>query len=106
MIGIALDGTSVLSCYGGATYGRCTDYATSATAVEGDTFSQCGGHGNPYHYHQAPVCMLQQLGTRSDALVPARREILEALVQVEDSLTAVFAPKALAASFLRTAAAR
>lgn len=66
MIGITLDGTSVLSCYGGTKYGACTDYASSANAVEGDTFTQCGGHGSPYHYHIAPVCLLQQMGPRTD----------------------------------------
>ena len=70
MIGILLDGTSVLSCYGGARYGPCTDYASSANAVEGDTFTQCGGHGSPYHYHIAPVCLLQQLGPRADGASP------------------------------------
>ena len=66
MIGITLDGSSVLSCYGGATYGPCTDYASSANVAEGDTFTQCGGHGSPYHYHIAPVCLLQQMGPRAD----------------------------------------
>lgn len=66
MIGITLNGVSVLSCYGGATYGVCTDYATSATKVEGDTFEYCGGHGNPYHYHGAPVCLIQQMGPRAN----------------------------------------
>jgi hypothetical protein len=55
---MTVDGNSVLSCYGGATYGPCTDYASSATNAEGDTFTQCAGHGSPYHYHTAPTCLL------------------------------------------------
>ena len=37
-VGITLNGVSVLSCYGGTQYGRCVDFATSASDVEGDTF--------------------------------------------------------------------
>jgi hypothetical protein len=67
---MTVDGNSVLSCYGGATYGPCTDYASSATNAEGDTFTQCAGHGSPYHYHTAPTCLLQQMGPRSDGASP------------------------------------
>lgn len=70
IIGITRNGIEIRSCYGGATYGPCTDYASSATAVESDTFEYCRGHGNPYHYHEAPVCLLQQMGVRSDGSSP------------------------------------
>ena len=32
-VGITLNGVSVLSCYGGTQYGRCVDFATSASNV-------------------------------------------------------------------------
>jgi len=70
IIGITRNGIEIRSCYGGNTYGICNSYSTSATAVEGDTFEYCRGHGNPYHYHEAPVCLLQQMGTRFDGSSP------------------------------------
>lgn len=70
IIGITINGVEIRSCYGGQKYGVCNDYATSASAVEDDSFEYCGGHGNPYHYHQVPSCLLQQMGPRSDGSSP------------------------------------
>jgi hypothetical protein len=37
-IGIAVNGVNIYSCYGGVDYGTCTDWASSAVNLEGDTF--------------------------------------------------------------------
>jgi len=52
-----------------------TDYASSATALEGDTFDQCGGHAattfsSSYHVHVPPACLLNQLGATTSAHSP------------------------------------
>jgi hypothetical protein len=70
LVGVTINGIEIRSCYGGTKYGICTDYDTSATNVEGDTFDYCGGHGNPYHYHQAPTCLINQIGDRTDGSSP------------------------------------
>merc|ERR1712139_475878 len=70
VIGLARNGIAILSCYGGNKYGQCKDWATSAVNAEGDTFDYCGGHGNPYHYHVPPSCLLRQLGDQGDGRSP------------------------------------
>merc|ERR1712032_868347 len=70
LIGVTINGVEIRGCWGGSRYPTCNDYATSATYNEGDTFEYCGGHGSPYHYHQAPICLLQQMGSRTDGSSP------------------------------------
>jgi hypothetical protein len=70
LIGMTLNGVEVRSCYGGTAYGECSDWSSSAVLFESDTFEYCGGHGNPHHYHNAPVCLLEQMGLESDGSSP------------------------------------
>jgi len=75
-IGVATNGVSLYSCYGGASYGECTDWASSAVYLEGSTFDMCGGHStgfNQYHYHVPPTCLLNALGETSTAHSPQVR---------------------------------
>ena len=51
------------------------DYASSATAAEGDTFDECGGHSSTspaasYHIHIPPSCLLSQLGQAESTASP------------------------------------
>ena len=70
LIGMTLNGVEVRSCYGGTAYGECSDWSSSAVLFESDTFEYCGGHGNPHHYHNAPVCLLAQMGIEDDGSSP------------------------------------
>lgn len=72
-IGTAINGVSLYSCYGGADYGECLDWDSSAINLEGDTFDSCGGHATgfyQYHYHIPPTCLLNALGATTDAHSP------------------------------------
>ena len=67
IVAIMRNGVEVRSCYGGQKYGPCWDWDSSAVKAEGvdqGTFEYCGGHGNPHHYHAAPVC---RPGDKNDA---------------------------------------
>ena len=70
LVGMTVNGVEVRSCYGGSKYGPCTDWESSAVLFERDTFEYCGGHGNPHHYHNAPVCLLAQMGIEDDGSSP------------------------------------
>ena len=66
--GIARSGGMIYSAFAGSV--ALTDYASSAVALEGDTFDHCGGHSSSttsasYHYHVPPSCLVQQLGMAS-----------------------------------------
>lgn len=69
-IGIVVNSVDILSCYAGSRFGRCVGWETSAPYIEGDSFEYCGGHGSPYHYHNVPSCLLQQMGLRADGSSP------------------------------------
>ena len=74
-IGVTFNGAMIFSPYAGPSVGTATDYSTSATAIEGDTFDECGGHSSTssqasYHIHVAPSCLLSQLGQTDDAHSP------------------------------------
>ena len=71
--GILFDGAQVYSAFAGTT--ALTNYASSATALEGDTFDQCGEHAAgtfsaSYHAHVPPACLLHQLGGNATAHSP------------------------------------
>ena len=73
-VGIARSGVMVYSAFAGTS--PLTDYGSSATFLEGDTYDHCGGHsssndGTPsYHYHGPPSCLLEQLGMANGAHAP------------------------------------
>ena len=71
--GILYDGAQVYSAFAGTT--ALIDYASSATALEGDTFDQCGEHAAStfmasYHAHVPPSCLLHQLNATTTAHSP------------------------------------
>lgn len=64
-VGVLFNGALVYSAFAGSV--ALTDYASSATALEGDTFDKCGCHSSSstsasYHCHIPPSCLLHQLG--------------------------------------------
>jgi hypothetical protein len=65
-IGVLYNGAMLYSPYAGSSIGDAVDYSTSATANEGDTFDECGGHSSSstrasYHVHNPPGCLISQL---------------------------------------------
>ena len=65
-IGILFNSAYIYSAYAGPGT-TLTNYASSATALEGDTFDKCGCHSSSnskagYHCHIPPSCLLHQLG--------------------------------------------
>jgi hypothetical protein len=74
-VGILFNGAMIFSPYGGAKYGQSSDYDSSATKHEGDTFDLCGCHASStsaasYHAHIPPPCLLRQLGNTAGAHSP------------------------------------
>ena len=74
-VGILFNGAMIYSPYGGTKYGKSTDYDSSATFAEGDSFDLCGCHAASassasYHAHIPPPCLLQQLGNPAGAHSP------------------------------------
>ena len=64
----------VYSPYAGPSY-PLTGFTTSASYLEGHTFDPCGGHSSSsssasYHYHNAPSCLLAQLGMTAGSHSP------------------------------------
>ena len=72
-VGVLFNGAMLYSAFAGKV--ALTDYASSATALEGNTFDKCGCHSSStsnagYHCHIPPSCLLHQLGQTTAAHSP------------------------------------
>jgi len=74
-VGLIFSGAYLYSPYGGSQYGQTTNFETTATYAEGNSFDQCGGHSSStttasYHFHVPPSCLLKQLSASATAHSP------------------------------------